>query len=131
MTSAVITLNGIKKTKCGAYTYSHTTNDLTNLSNNIWAISSTYNTGTHNVMLAYQQNTGNTGYDYGLGQGVADGHQSIYLAKLLLSDFIGNDEKSAQLQYTYNFAGMNVPGLSWTTAFVYGWDIDVAGNAAQ
>ncbi len=54
--------------------------------------------------------------------------QSIYLAKLLLSDFIGNDEKSAQVQYTLTLQAMNVPGLSWTTAFVYGWDIDVAGQ---
>jgi len=23
---------------------------------------------------------------------------------------------------------MNVPGLSWTSAFVYGWDIDVANQ---
>src|SRR5690606_23680642 len=34
-----------KKADGGAYTYSHTTNDLSNLSNNIWAISNTYNTG--------------------------------------------------------------------------------------
>ena len=109
-----------------AYTYSHTTSDLTDLSNNIWAISGTYNTGNHNVMMAYQQNTGNTGYDYGLGKGVGDGNQTIYLPNSYLSDFIGNDEKSVQLQYTYDFAGLNVPGLSWTTAYVYGWDIDVA-----
>jgi hypothetical protein len=90
--------------------------------NNIWAVSGTYNTGNHNVMLAYQQNSGNVGYDYGEN---ADGGQSIYLPNSYLSDFIGNDEKSAQLQYTYNFAGMNVPGLTWTTAYVYGWDIKV------
>src|SRR5690606_28357959 len=74
-------------------------------------------------MLAYQQNFGNTGYDYGLGTGVGDGKQSIYMPNSYLSDFIGNDEKSAQLQYTYDFGAMNVPGLSWTSAFVYGWDI--------
>lgn len=117
-----------KKADGGAYTYSHTTNDLSNLSNNIWAISTTYNTGPHNVMVAYQQNTGNTGYDYGLGRGVGDGHQTIYLPNSYLSDFIGNNEKSAQLQYTFDFGAVNVPGLSWTSAFVYGWDIDVAGS---
>lgn len=116
------------KANGGAYTYSHTTNDLTNLSNSIWAVSGTYNTGNHNVMMAYQQNTGNTGYDYGLGKGVGDGQQTIYLPNSYLSDFIGNDEKSVQLQYTYNFAGLNIPGLTWTSAFVYGWDIDVAGQ---
>ncbi|QOW50927.1 MULTISPECIES: OprD family outer membrane porin [unclassified Acinetobacter] len=105
-------------------TYSQILADDSDRQNSIWAVSGTYNTGNHNVMLAYQQNSGNTGYDYGEN---ADGGQSIYLPNSYLSDFIGNDEKSAQVQYTYNFAGMNVPGLTWTTAFVYGWDIKVAG----
>lgn len=60
--------------------------------NSIWAISTTYNTGPHTVMLAYQQNSGNAGYDYGLGKGVGDGHQTIHLPNSYLSDFIGNDE---------------------------------------
>lgn len=91
-------------------------------SNNIWALSGTYNQGPHSVMLAYQQNTGNTGYDYGQN---ADGFQSIYLPNSYLSDFIGNHEKSAQVQYNLDFSGYGVPGLNWTTAFVYGWDIKV------
>ena len=114
-----------------AETYSQTTDDLSDRKNDIWAISGTYNTGYHNVMLAYQQNSGNVGYDYGQN---ADGFQSIYLPNSYLSDFIGNDEKSAQVQYTYDFAGLNVPGLTWTTAFVYGWDIkvkDVTNDAQE
>ncbi|ENX62247.1 MULTISPECIES: OprD family outer membrane porin [Acinetobacter] len=105
-----------------ASTYSSTTDDLSNRKNTIWALSTTYNTGPHSVMLAYQQNNGNTGYDYGEN---ADGAQSIYLPNSYLSDFIGNSEKSAQLQYNVDFGGYGVPGLSWTTAFVYGWDIKV------
>lgn len=97
-------------------------------SNNIWALSGTYNLGAHNVMLAYQQNTGNTGYAYGEN---ADGGQSIYLPNSYLSDFIGKDEKSAQLQYSVDFSGYGIPGLSWTTAFVYGWDIEVANQAQE
>ena len=97
-----------------------TTSDLDNRSNNIWAISGTYNQGPHTAMLAYQQNTGNTGYDYGSN---ADGGQSIYLPNSYLSDFVGNHEKSAQLQYNLDFGGYGLPGLNWTTAFVYGWDI--------
>ncbi len=89
-------------------------------SNNIWAISGTYNQNAHTVMLAYQQNTGNTGYDYAYN---ADGFQSIYLPNSYLSDFIGNHEKSAQVQYNLNFNDYGIPGLNWTTAFVYGWDI--------
>lgn len=107
----------------GASTYSQTTDDLSNRKNNIWAISTAYNTGPHNIMVAYQQNSGNVGYDYGEN---ADGGQSIYLPNSYLSDFIGNDEKSAQIQYNLDFGKLGVlPGLNWTTAFVYGWDIKV------
>ncbi len=109
----------------GASTYSQTTDDLSNRKNNIWAISTAYNTGPHNIMVAYQQNSGNVGYDYGEN---ADGGQSIYLPNSYLSDFIGNDEKSAQIQYSLDFGKLGVlPGLNWTTAFVYGWDIKVKG----
>ncbi|MEZ2901167.1 OprD family outer membrane porin [Acinetobacter terrestris] len=94
--------------------------DVEGRSNNIWSLSGTLNQGAHSVMLAYQQNTGNTGYDYGEN---ADGAQSIYVANSYLSDFIGNHEKSAQVQYNLNFADYGIPGLNWTSAYVYGWDI--------
>ncbi|TCB52031.1 outer membrane porin, OprD family [Acinetobacter sp. ANC 4779] len=97
-------------------------------SNNIWSLSGTLNQGAHSVMLAYQQNTGNTGYDYGEN---ADGGQSIYLPNSYLSDFIGNHEKSAQVQYNLNFNDYGIPGLNWTTAYVYGWDINVVGTAQE
>lgn len=103
-------------------TYSETTDNFSDRQNSIWAVSTTYNKDVHNVMLAYQQNTGNTGYDYGEN---ADGAQSIYLPNSYLSDFIGNDEKSVQLQYSYNFKNHGLAGLNWTTAYVYGWDINV------
>lgn len=89
-------------------------------SNSIWAVSASYNQGAHNLMLAYQQNTGNTGYDYGYN---ADGFQSIYLPNSYLSDFIGLKEKSAQVQYSLDLGSYGVPGLNWTTAYVYGWNI--------
>lgn len=110
-----------------ASTYSSTKGDadVEDRSNNIWALSGTYNQGPHTVMLAYQQNTGNTGYDYGAN---ADGGQSIYLPNSYLSDFIGNHEKSAQVQYNLDFGGYGVPGLNWTTAYVYGWDIKAVSN---
>ncbi|MDC4336079.1 OprD family porin [Acinetobacter baumannii] len=95
--------------------------------NNIWAISGTYATGPHSVMLAYQQNSGNIGYNYGANQ---DGGQSVYLPNSYLSDFIGNDEKSAQIQYSLDFGKLGVlPGLNWTTAYVYGWDIKTSNGA--
>ncbi|NUG52476.1 OprD family outer membrane porin [Acinetobacter lactucae] len=94
--------------------------------NNIWALSGTYATGPHSVMLAYQQNSGNIGYNYGVNQ---DGGQSVYLPNSYLSDFIGNDEKSAQIQYSLDFGKLGVlPGLNWTTAYVYGWDIKTSNG---
>ncbi|WP_374572064.1 OprD family outer membrane porin [Acinetobacter sp.] len=109
-----------------ASTYSYTTAaNPEDRKNNIWAISSTYNQGPHNVMLAYQQNSGNVGYDYGQN---ADGFQSIYLPNSYLSDFVGNHEKSAQVQYNLDFGKLGVPGLNWTTAFVYGWDIKTSAD---
>ncbi len=111
------------------YLYSQIGSPDDSFDNTILALSTTYNRGPHNVMVAYQQNFGNTGYDYGLGTGVGDGKQTIYMPNSYLSDFIGNDEKSAQLQYTFDFGAVNVPGLSWTSAFVYGWDIKATDNA--
>lgn len=110
------------------YLYSQIGSANDSFDNTIFAFSTTYNTGPHNVMVAYQQNSGNTGYDYGLGKGVGDGHQTVYLPNSYLSDFIGNDEKSLQLQYSLDFANYGVPGLTWTTAFVYGWDIKATDN---
>ncbi len=31
--------------------------------------------------------------------------------------------KNLRLQYNFNFSNNHVPGLNWTSAFVYGWDI--------
>ena len=111
------------------YLYSQIGGTDNDYQNSILALGTTYNKGPHNVMVAYQQNMGNVGYDYGLGKNVGDGHQTIYMPNSYLSDFIGNDEKSVQLQYSYDFGAMNVPGLSWTSAFVYGWDIKATDNA--
>ncbi|WP_139102143.1 OprD family outer membrane porin, partial [Acinetobacter baumannii] len=75
--------------------------------------------------VAYQQNSGNVVYDDGEN---SDGGQSIELPNSYLSDFIGNEEKSAQIQYVLDFGKLGVlPGVNWTTASVYGWDIKVKG----
>ena len=70
------------------------------LTNSIWGVSASYNRDAHNLMLAYQDNAGNIGYDYAYNAG---GLQSIYVPNSYLSDFNGNDEKSVGLQYNYNF----------------------------
>ena len=114
--------------EAGTYSSTKGNENVDGRSNSIWSLAGTLNQGAHSVMLAYQQNTGNTGYDYGEN---ADGAQSIYVANSYLSDFIGNHEKSAQVQYNLNFADYGVPGLNWTSAFVYGWDIKVNNSAKE
>lgn len=105
------------------YLFSKLPSTSSDRSNNIWAFSTTYNKGPHSVMLAYQQSTGNTNYAYGEN---ADGFQSIYLPNSYLSDFNGRGEKSVQAQYNVDLGAFGVPGLSFTTAYVYGWDINTA-----
>lgn len=90
--------------------------------NNIWATSATYTKGVHTGMLAYQQSSGNVGYDYNI---VGDGGGSVVLPDSYLSDYNGNGEKSLQAMYSLNFVDFGLPGLTWTTAYVYGWDINV------
>ncbi|WP_180093174.1 MULTISPECIES: OprD family outer membrane porin [unclassified Acinetobacter] len=114
--------------QAGTYSSTIGNKNVDGRSNSIWSLAGTLNQGAHSVMLAYQQNTGNTGYDYGEN---ADGAQSIYVANSYLSDFVGNHEKSAQVQYNLNFTDYGVPGLNWTSAFVYGWDIKVNNSAKE
>ncbi|WP_180055475.1 OprD family outer membrane porin [Acinetobacter sp. YH12142] len=114
--------------QAGTYSSTIGNKNIDGRSNSIWSLAGTLNQGAHSVMLAYQQNTGNTGYDYGEN---ADGAQSIYVANSYLSDFVGNHEKSAQVQYNLNFTDYGVPGLNWTSAFVYGWDIKVNNSAKE
>ncbi len=60
-----------------------------------------YGKDVHNVMLSYQDNTGNTGYDYGYN---ADGLQSIYVPNSYLRAFNGNGEKSVEAtNISYNY----------------------------
>jgi len=84
--------------------------------NTIWSLQGTYNIGGHGLILAYQQSSGDTGYDYDYG----DGGGSIWLANSFFSDFNGEREKSLQLGYSLDFAEYGIEGLSWRMAYVVG-----------
>ncbi len=87
--------------------------------NTIFSLAGTYAFGAHALTLAYQQNSGDSGYLYDIG----DGGSAIFLANSYYSDFNQEDEKSWQVAYDLDFATYGVPGLSWRTAYVYGYDI--------
>jgi len=86
----------------------------------------------HTVTLAFQKVNGDTPFDY---VGVGDnnrGGDSIFLANSIqYSDFNGPNEKSAQVRYDLKMAEYGVPGLSFMTRYVKGWDIDGDKMAAD
>ncbi|AZV28664.1 outer membrane porin, OprD family [Pseudomonas syringae] len=86
----------------------------------------------HTITLAFQKVNGDTPFDYvGVGKNNRGG-DSIFLANSIqYSDFNGPNEKSAQIRYDLKMAEYGVPGLSFMTRYVKGWDIDGTGLAAN
>jgi imipenem/basic amino acid-specific outer membrane pore len=79
----------------------------------------------HTITLAFQKVNGDTPFDYiGVGKNNRGG-DSIFLANSIqYSDFNAPGEKSAQIRYDIKMAEYGVPGLSFMTRYVKGWDID-------
>ncbi|WP_223446723.1 MULTISPECIES: OprD family porin [Pseudomonas] len=79
----------------------------------------------HTITLAFQKVNGDTPFDYiGVGKNNRGG-DSIFLANSIqYSDFNAPGEKSAQVRYDLKMAEYGVPGLSFMTRYVKGWDID-------
>ena len=100
-------------------------NGLEGDDNTIWSLAGKYSTGPHAFILAYQQNSGDVGYAYDMG----DGGSAIWVANSYYSDFNNADEKSVQASYELDFGGYGIPGLSWKTAYVYGYDIKVPNDS--
>ncbi|SHM08995.1 OprD family porin [Phytopseudomonas punonensis] len=83
--------------------------------NTIWSLQAKYSVGAHAFILAHQRNTGDRGFDYGVG----DGGGAIFVANSFLSDFNQEDERSWQASYELDFATYGVPGLSFKTAYIW------------
>jgi imipenem/basic amino acid-specific outer membrane pore len=79
----------------------------------------------HTITFAFQKVNGDTPFDYiGIGKNNRGG-DSIFLANSIqYSDFNAPGEKSAQVRYDLKMAEYGVPGLSFMTRYVKGWDID-------
>ncbi|SCW74053.1 MULTISPECIES: OprD family porin [unclassified Pseudomonas] len=83
----------------------------------------------HTITVAFQKINGDTPFDYigvgGHSGSVNRGGDSIFLANSIqYSDFNAPNEKSAQIRYDIKMAEYGVPGLSFMTRYVKGWDID-------
>lgn len=101
------------------------------LDNVIWSLQATYRLGAHSFSTAYQQVSGKGDYVYG-----PDGNANYWFANSIqYSDFDYEDEKSWQARYDLNMAPYGVPGLSFMTRYVKGFDfkngkgVDIDGKA--
>ena len=95
--------------------------------NTIWSLQETYAFGPHAVTLGYQQNTGDEGYVYDIG----DGPGAITVGNSYHSDYNLKHEKSLKLGYDLDFAHYGVPGLTWNSAYIYAWDVDTNGRTVD
>jgi imipenem/basic amino acid-specific outer membrane pore len=87
--------------------------------NKVASFAAAYSVGAHKFTLGYQQLWGDDGYKYGV-----DGGGTVFLNNSVqYSDFVGAEEKSAQARYDLNMASFGVPGLSFMTRYIYGWNI--------
>ncbi|WP_030131823.1 OprD family porin [Pseudomonas sp. QTF5] len=96
------------------------------ISNTTFSLAAAYSfLKAHTVTVAFQKVNGDVPFDYiGVGDNNRGG-DSIFLANSIqYSDFNGPNEKSAQVRYDLKMAEYGVPGLSFMTRYVKGWDID-------
>ncbi|MGJ7514815.1 OprD family porin [Pseudomonas baetica] len=102
------------------------------ISNTTFSLAAAYSfLQAHTITLAFQKVNGDTPFDYiGVGKNNRGG-DSIFLANSIqYSDFNGPNEKSAQVRYDLKMAEYGVPGLSFMTRYVKGWDIDGTNTPA-
>lgn len=102
------------------------------ISNTAFSLAAAYSfLKAHTVTVAFQKINGDTPFDY-IGVGTNNrGGDSIFLANSIqYSDFNGPNEKSAQIRYDIKMAEYGVPGLSFMTRYVKGWDIDGTNTPA-
>jgi len=77
----------------------------------------TYSLGGHSVGAGYQQMFGDTAFPY------IDGTDPYLVNFVQINDFAGAREKSRQARYDFNFASVGIPGLTFMTRYVSGWNV--------
>ncbi|NIE78031.1 OprD family porin [Pantoea sp. Ap-967] len=102
--------------------------------NKLWSLALNYKVGPHTLVLAYQQNAGDSPYVYGGYQSagyVGDGGGTIFVANSYWSDFNAEDERSVQIGYGLDFAEYGMPGLSYRVAALKGFNIRTADGEGE
>jgi len=102
------------------------------INNNAYSLAAAFSfLKAHTITLGFQKVNGDTPFDYvGVGKNNRGG-DSIFLANSIqYSDFNAPGEKSVQARYDLKMAEYGVPGLSFMTRYVKGWDIDGTNTPA-
>ncbi|MBS7661273.1 outer membrane porin, OprD family [Pseudomonas lalucatii] len=106
--------------------YARSTDDgSSNVDNKAFGALFTYALGFHSFGLGYQKMSGDTGYAY------INGSDPFLVNYVQIGDFANKDEKSYQLRYDYNFAGLGIPGLTFMTRYLNGDNIDRLNAAGE
>ena len=99
--------------------YARSSDDgASNVDNKAFGAMFTYALGFHSFGLGYQKMSGDTGYAY------INGTDPFLVNYVQIGDFASKDEKSYQVRYDYNFAGLGIPGLTFMTRYINGDNID-------
>lgn len=85
------------------------------------ALMLTYSLGAHKWGAGYMQLTGKTGMPYLFGT-----EPLVITEGTLSSEFLNPKERSWQVRYDYDFAGLGVPGLKGMLRYVSGDNIELA-----
>ncbi|MNQ73826.1 Porin-like protein NicP precursor [compost metagenome] len=93
-----------------------------NIDNSAYGAMLTYRYAAHALGLAYQRMSGDTGYAY------IAGSDPFLFNYVQFGDFANRDERSWQLRYDFDFAGLGVPGLTFMTRYLSGDSIDLGAN---
>jgi len=107
--------------------YAHSSDDgNSNVDNKALGAMFTYKLNSHKFAAAYQKMNGATGFPH------INGTTSFLVNYVMLSpDFANPDEKSWQVRYDYDFAGLGIPGLSFMTRYLRGDNFERGGSDAK
>ncbi len=121
--------NGSAAGRAGGYSANTTFGDGTGeIDNNTWSAAFTYTLQSHAVMLGYQRVSEDSNFVQ-LNQGGIEGSAgaSVYLlTDRLAHNFTRAGERTTFGQYSYDFAGVGVPGLKASVAYLKGTNVQRA-----
>lgn len=121
--------NGNAAGRTAGYSANRTFGDGTGeIDNNTWSAAFTYTLQSHALMLGYQRVSEDSNFVQ-LNQGGIEGSAgaSVYLlTDRLAHSFTRAGERTTFGQYTYDFAGVGVPGLKASVAYLKGTNVQRA-----